>query len=287
MHWTPRREKFRAVLEGDKCVNPGSVFDAMSARIAEDLGYEVGMFAGSVASMAILGAPDIVLITLTEFAEQVRRITRAGNLPLLVDADHGYGNALNVRRTVEELETMGAAALTIEDTDLPKPYGTTKSQLIPIEEGVAKMKAALDARADPSLVIIGRTSAASFTNMEDAIKRAVAYEKAGVDALKMIGIKTHEDLEALRAETTLPIILVHGGGELADLQYLATQNVRIRLQPHLPIHAAVKAVYDTLKALREGTPPAEITNVVGGDLKEKIIRGGDHKKWLKDFLASD
>ena len=286
MHWTDRRKKFRAVLEGDTCVNPGSVFDAMSARIAEDLGYEVGMLAGSVASMAILGAPDIVVITLSEFAEQVMRMSRASKLPLLVDADHGYGNALNVRRTVEELETMGAAALTIEDTDLPKPFGTTKAQLISIEEGIDKMKAALDARADPSLVIVGRTSAPSFTSVEDAIRRVVAYEKAGVDALKVIGIKTPEDLEALRAATTLSIILVHGGGEMTDLKYLASQGVRIRLQPHLPIHAAVKAVYDTLKALREGTAPAEITNVLKGDLKQQILRGGDHKKWLKDFLAS-
>jgi len=286
MHWVDRREKFRAVLAGDNCVHPGSVYDAMSARIAEDLGYEVGMFAGSVASMAILGAPDIVLITLTEFAEQVYRINRAGNLPLLVDSDHGYGNALNVRRTVEELETAGAAALTIEDTELPKPYGSSKATLISIEEGVDKMKAALDARADSSLVIIGRTSAPSFTTMDDAIRRAVAYEKAGVDALKLIGIKTEKDLEALRAETSLPIILVHGGGAMADLDYLATQNVRIRLQPHLPIHAAVQAVYNTLKALHDGTSPTDITNVLKGDLKEQTLRGGDYKTWLKDFVSS-
>ncbi len=285
MDWSDRRERFRAVLDGDTCVNPGSVYDAMSARIAEDLGYEVGMFAGSVASMAILGAPDIIVITLSEFAEQALRMNRASSLPLLVDADHGYGNALNVRRTVEELESAGVAALTIEDTDLPKPYGTTKAQLISIEEGVAKMKAALDARQDPSLVIVGRTSAASFTNVEDAIERAKAYEKAGVDALKMIGIKTPEALEALRAETSLPIILVHGG-DMTDLKYLASQGVRIRLQPHLPIHAAVQACYDTLKALREGTPQQDIKNAVGGDLKDQIIRNGDHKTWLKEYLAS-
>jgi carboxyvinyl-carboxyphosphonate phosphorylmutase len=126
MHWTPRREKFRAILEGKRCVHPGSVYDAMSARMAEDIGFEVGMFAGSIASLAIIGGPDNILITLTEFAEQAYRINRAGNLPLLVDADHGYGNALNVQRTVQELETAGVAALTIEDTDLPKPYGTAK-----------------------------------------------------------------------------------------------------------------------------------------------------------------
>src|SRR5687768_7579288 len=103
MHWTPRRERYRAVLAGRESVQPGSVFDPISARIAEDLGFEVGMYAGSVASLTVLGAPDLILLTLTEFAAQAYRINRAGSLPLMVDADHGYGNALNVKRTVEEL----------------------------------------------------------------------------------------------------------------------------------------------------------------------------------------
>jgi len=100
MDWTERRTRFRAQIEGDKCVHPGSVFDAMSARIAEDLGFEIGMFAGSTASLAVLGAPDHIVLTLPEFAGQAYRICRAGNLAILVDADHGYGNALNVMRTV-------------------------------------------------------------------------------------------------------------------------------------------------------------------------------------------
>src|ERR671938_2028048 len=126
MHWTERRERFRAILAGPRCVHPGSVYDAISARIAEDLGFEVGMFAGSTASLAVLGAPDLIVLTLTEFAGQAYRINRAGGLALLVDSDHGYGNALNVKRTVEELETAGVAALTIEDTLLPRPYGPSE-----------------------------------------------------------------------------------------------------------------------------------------------------------------
>src|SRR5260221_10698997 len=110
-----RRERFRSVLSGEKCIHPGSVFDPISARIAEDLGFEVGMFAGSVASLTVLGAPDLIVLTLSEFADQAHRICHTGNLPLLCDADHGYGNALNVMRTVEELETAGVAALSIED----------------------------------------------------------------------------------------------------------------------------------------------------------------------------
>src|SRR5437899_8929303 len=157
MAFRQRREKLRSILNGRACVRPGSVYDATSIRIAEDLGFEVGMFGGSVASLAVLGDPDITLITLTELAEQMRRISRASSLPVLIDADHGYGNALNVRRTVQELETAGAAGLTIEDTLLPQAFGETGTQLISIEEGIGKMKAALDGRTDPALVIMGRT----------------------------------------------------------------------------------------------------------------------------------
>src|ERR1700722_20167654 len=115
MTFRKRREALRSILSGSACVRPGSVYDAISIRIAEDIGFEVGMFGGSVASLAVLGDPDIALITLTELAEQMRRMSRAAALPVLVDADHGYGNALNVRRTVQELEAAGAAGLTIED----------------------------------------------------------------------------------------------------------------------------------------------------------------------------
>jgi carboxyvinyl-carboxyphosphonate phosphorylmutase len=186
-------------------VHPGSVFDPISARIAEDLGFEVGMFAGSIASFTVLGAPDIIVLTLSEFADQAHRICRAGNLPLLCDADHGYGNALNVMRTVEELETAGVAALSIEDTALPQPFGSQgKAQLLSVDEGVGKMRAALEARRDSGLVICGRTSAASMTGVADAIVRAKAYAAAGVDAIFLVGVKTRADLDAIAAEIKLP-----------------------------------------------------------------------------------
>src|SRR5213082_314751 len=132
MAFRKRREALRSILSGSSCIRPGSVYDAISIRIAEDLGFELGMFGGSVASLAVLGDPDIALITLTELAEQMRRMSRAAALPVLVDADHGYGNALNVRRTVEELETAGVCAMSIEDTVLPRSYGPSgKPTLIP------------------------------------------------------------------------------------------------------------------------------------------------------------
>ena len=120
---TEQRQRYREVLDGNECVHPASVFDPISGRIAQDLGFRVAMFAGSIASATVLGAPDLVVLTLSELADQIRRIMRAADIPLMVDADHGYGNALSVIRTVQELEHAGVSGMTIEDTQLPPPYG--------------------------------------------------------------------------------------------------------------------------------------------------------------------
>jgi oxaloacetate decarboxylase len=286
MHWTPRRERFRALLAGKRCVYPASVFDPISARIAEDLEFEIGMFAGSVASLTVLGAPDLVVLTLSEFAAQAYRICRAGNLPLMCDADHGYGNALNVKRTVEELETAGLSALTIEDTLLPLPYGNPeKPQLLSIEEGIGKMRAALAGRSDRELVVIGRSSAMSITGLSDTIARARAYEAAGVDAFFMAGVKTRAELEAVSAAVKVPLMLGNVGSELADLDYLSAQRVRVCIQGHLPIMAAIHAVFETMKALRGGTPPKEIKNVASADLMKQVTRDADYQRWIKQFLT--
>src|SRR4029078_5625266 len=114
MKWTDRRDRFHAILNGRDCVRPASVFDPLSARIAEHLSFEIGLFAGSTASLTILGAPDLVLLTASELVQQAQRICRATNIPLLVDGDHGYGNALNVARTIEELANVGVRAGTLE-----------------------------------------------------------------------------------------------------------------------------------------------------------------------------
>ena len=285
MTFRKRREALRSILAGSTCVRPGSVYDAISIRIAEDIGFEVGMFGGSVASLAVLGDPDIALITLTELAEQMRLMSRASALPVLVDADHGYGNALNVRRTVQELETAGAAGLTIEDTLLPQAYGRAKTQLISLEEGVGKMKAALDGRGDPSLVIVGRTGAASISSLDDTIARARAYEATGVDALFFTGIKTRSELEAIAAATTLPIVLGGAPEEMSDLSYLGVKRVRIALQGHAPIAAGTQAVYETLKALGEGLPPKDLKRLASSELTNKVTREADVKARLTEFLG--
>ena len=285
MTFRNRRDAFRSILAGSGCVRPGSVYDAISIRIAEDLGFEIGMFGGSVASLAVLGDPDITLITLTELAEQMRRMSRAAALPVLVDADHGYGNALNVRRTVQELEAAGAAGLTIEDTLLPQAFGEAKPQLISQEEGVGKMKAALDARGDPSLVIIGRTSAASMSGIDDAVARLRAYEATGVDALFLVGVKTRAEMEALSGATRLPIVLGGAPEDMADPAYLASQRVRIALQGHAPFAAATQAVYETLKALREGASPKTLKGLASSELTGRLTRENDMKLRGAEFLG--
>ena len=286
MEWSERRQRFRTLLGGSRCLHPGSVFDPISARIAEQLGFEIGMFAGSVASFTVLGNPDLILLTLSEFAEQAYRICRAGKLPLLVDADHGYGNALNVMRTVEELETAGIAALSIEDTALPANFSAAEEmRLIPIEEGVGKMRAALAARQDPGLVIVGRTQAISVTSLDDTIARGKAYAAAGVDALFFVGLKKRAELDAIAAAVDRPIILGGGSAELDDRDYLAARGVRVALQGHQPFMAAVRAVHDTLKALRDGVKPKDLPGVASAELMKTVTRDAEHRRWMKEFLT--
>src|SRR3984893_8557364 len=285
MAFRKRRDALRSILSGSTCIRPGSVYDAISIRIAEDLGFELGMFGGSAGSLAVLGDADIALITRTQLAEQMRGWSRAASLPVLVDADHGYGNALNVRRTIEELEISGAAGLTIEDTLLPQAFGQTGTQLIALEEGVGKMKAALDARGDPALVIMARTGAASISGLDDAIARAMAYEATGVDALFLTGVKTRAELEAIAAATKLPIWLGGSPAEITALDYLANRRVRIALQGPAPFAAATLAVYETLKALREGGAPKNLKGPAYSDLTGRLTRDAAMKARAGEFLG--
>ena len=284
MNWTERRERLRAIVNGERCVYPASVYDGISARIAAEVGFEAMMFAGSVGSFSVIAAPDICVLTLTEFAQQAYRINRAGSLPLCVDADHGYGNAMSVKRTVEELETAGVSALTIEDTLLPTAFGGDEGQLISIEEGVGKMRAALAGRQDPRLIIVGRTSAIGITGVEDTIKRLKAYEAAGVDMLFMAGLKNRAQLDSVASAVQKPLFLGSVPEDMMDLDYLSARKVRVCLQGHHQFWAGVQGVYNTLKALRDGTKPSELKNVASADMQKKLLRQADYTKWSKEFL---
>ena len=260
--------------------------DPISARIAEDVGFEIGMLAGSVASFTVLGAPDLIVMTLTEFAAQAYRINRAGNLPLMVDADHGYGNALNVIRTVQELEIAGVSGLSIEDTNLPRPYNEPKPMLLSVEEGMGKMRAAVAGRQDPSLAIFARTSAPAISGTEEAIARVQAYSATGVDAIFLVGIRDRAQLDAVSAATHLPIMIGGATGELAeDLEYLASRKVRIALQPHLPFSASVQALYVTMKALRDGVAPKDVPGIASAALLKQVTRETDFNRWTTEFLG--
>ena len=251
-----------------------------------DLGFETGMFAGSIASMAVLGAPDLIVLTLSEFADQAHRICRAADLPLLVDADHGSGNALNVMRTVEELESAGVAALTIEDTVLPRPFDAGGGPaLVPLAEGVGKMRAAVAARRDPSLVIAARTSALALAGFDEAIARARAYTAAGVDALFLIGVNDRAQLAALDSALELPIILGGAGPDVMDRALLAEHGVRVCVPGHQPYLAGVRAVYETLRALRDGTAPAALDGVAAPELIRQLTRDADYASWTDEFLS--
>jgi oxaloacetate decarboxylase len=286
MNHTEQRQRLRRLLAGSHCLSPASVYDPLSARVAESVGYEIGMLAGSVASQTTLAAPDLIVLTLTEFADQIRRIMRVSTLSLIVDADHGYGNALNVMRTIQELEHAGVAALSIEDTALPTPFGQPEGvdTLISIEEMVGKLRAAVAARRDPSLLIAGRTAALKAEDTDRAVARAKAYAAAGVDAIFIVGLEKLEQLEAIRQEVRLPIIV---GGARASLtrEELAARGARILLQGHQPIAAAVKALHEIYTHLYGGGDPADLTpKIASAQEMDHLAYGESYKKWQREFL---
>jgi carboxyvinyl-carboxyphosphonate phosphorylmutase len=254
----------------------------MSARIAADLGFEVGILGGSVASLQVLAAPDFALITLSEFVEQATRIGRVAQLPFIADADHGYGNALNVMRTVEELERAGVAALTIEDTLLPAQFGRKSTDLITIEEGIGKVRAALEARVDPELSIIARTNAGVLP-VQDIIERTQAYEKAGADGICIVGIRDFEHLEQISEKLSVPLMLVtYGNPKLNDSQRLADLGVRIIVAGHAAYFASIKATYDSLRAQRQITRSTENLNAT--ELTHTYTLPESYVAWAKEFM---
>ena len=277
------RFAFRKLLASGSCYHTASVFDPMSARIAADLGFEVGILGGSVASLQVLAAPDFALITLSEFVEQATRIGRVAQLPVMADADHGYGNALNVMRTVIELERAGVAALTIEDTLLPAQFGRKSTDLISVEEGVGKVRAAIEARVDSSLSIIARTNAGVLTT-EEIIVRTQSYQKAGADAICMVGVKDFDHLEQIAEHLSVPLLLVsYGNPNLRDDERLARLGVRIVVDGHAAYFAAIKATYDCLRLQRGQQNKSE--NLSATELSHTYTQPEDYIRWAKEYMS--
>lgn len=278
------RARLRAILKGKSAELASSVWDPMSARIGADLGFKVGLMGGSLASFAVLGAPDIILTTLTELADQVRRACRADGVAVIVDSDHGFGNALNVMRTIEELENAGAAAIMVEDTLLPKPFGSTKTKLIPTAEAVGKMKAAVAARKDPKLVLFARTNI-GVASPKEVIERLNAYDACGVDGLFIAGLKTRAQLDQVAAGVKKPIMLGGVGDDMLDTAYLARKKVRVYARGHLSFPASVQAVHNTLKQQRDGVLRKDITGIAEGSYVNKMLQDDKYKAWMKEYLS--
>ncbi|MEE9262656.1 MAG: isocitrate lyase/phosphoenolpyruvate mutase family protein [Dehalococcoidia bacterium] len=265
---------------------PISVFDPVSARIARHLGAELGILGGSIASAAVLAAPDLILLTLSELADQVRKITRAADVSLMVDADHGYGNALNVMRTVEELESAGASAVTIEDTALPAVFGKAEPELVSIEEMLGKLRSAVGARRAPGLVVIARTGALQYASLSEATRRAEAYARTGVDALMVVGATERKQVEAVRAVTDLPLVLGSTSRELNDEGFLLAHGVRIVLRGHQPFFVAMKALHDAMKHINDGGLPSDLREQAASrDLQDVILKTSEYSRWQRDYLT--
>ena len=209
-------QRLRQMLNGPGMVVAPFVFDAFQARIAQAAGFEAVYMTG-FGTAAARGFPDVGLLTMAEMVENVRYIANAVNIPLVCDADTGYGNPVNVYRTVREYEAAGAAALHIEDQVWPKRCGfLAGKQVIPMEEMVPKVQAACDARRDTNFVIIARTDALAVNGWEDVIKRARAYRAAGADLIFVDGIRTLDDMKRYATELAdLPLLY---NGQLLPVQ---------------------------------------------------------------------
>ncbi len=232
---------------------PGAA-NALFARVIEDLGFEAVYVTGAGIANMLLGVPDVGLTTMTEVSETVTAIADAVSLPLIVDADTGYGNALNVVRTVRALERAGAAGIQIEDQVFPKKCGHfADKHVIPCAEMVQKIRAAVDARHDQSLQIIARTDARAIEGLQAALDRAQAYAAAGADATFVEAPASFEELASIPRALGVPQVAnIVFGGRTPDpgREKLAEFGFSVVLYANAALQAALKASYEVLGALR-------------------------------------
>ena len=284
MNATEQRNRMRAILNGSLCLSPASVYDGLSARLAQDVGYQLGILAGSVSSNSTLASPELIVLTLTEFADQIRRIMRASDISLLVDADHGYGNALNVMRTVIECEHAGVSAMSIEDTALPLRFGQEKDELISTAEMVGKLKAAVAARKDPSTVIAGRTAALKVEGTEATCERAKAYAACGVDCIFAVGVESVAQIKAIHEASQLPIIVGSAPASIKREEFAAA-GARVVLQGHQPLAAAVKVLREVYTHLYNGGAPSELkSKIAPSEEMDRMTHNAEYKQWIKAFM---
>jgi methylisocitrate lyase len=231
---------------------PG-VFNALVARIAEQLGFSALYLSGGALS-AGHGVPDVGLLGLREFTDAIGSITQASRLPLIADADTGFGDVLNVERTVRLYEQAGAAGLHLEDQVMPKRCGHLSGKsLIEAEAMAAKIRAAVAARRDPDFVIIARTDARGVTDFDDAVRRALLYREAGADVIFPEALESADEFRRFAQEVPGPLLAnmtEFGRGPLLDVETLGQFGYRLVLYPLTAFRAALLAAQETLRQLR-------------------------------------
>lgn len=284
---TVARKKLQDVFRSRTLHSCPSVSDPISARMVEQVGFELGLIAGSVTSISILGAPDHTLVSLTEFAQSVGRTCDAVEIPLIADADHGFGNALNVARTVHELERAGIAGLTIEDTLLPKPFGGAQAPLISIAECVGKLNAALSARKDTELAIIARTNVSECADEEECIRRLQAYQACGVDAICLVRVRDSAQLQRLTPYIQIPYMLLGKLANVVDPAPLLMQaGASIWYEGHNPYLAALSAMFAAYKSQRQGEPYPSHLSIMSSEELAQLTRADYFKSMIERHLRA-
>jgi 2,3-dimethylmalate lyase len=255
----PRR-RLRELLSSGQLVPAAGVYDSMSARLVEAAGFPAVYMSGFGVTASLLGRPDIGLLGMSEMAQAARRIVAAVDVPVIADADTGYGNAINVIRTVQEYEAAGVAAMHIEDQVTPKRCGhMTGKQVVPAEVMIDKVRAAVAARQDPDLVLIARTDAAAVEGIDAAIDRALRYREAGADMLFLDALSSQEDIEkAATALAAEQVLFSWGEGGLTPpttLGQLRGWGFSVVIFPVATLLASVSAIQSLLAQITgDGTP---------------------------------
>jgi methylisocitrate lyase len=242
----------------DSTIQVPGAFNALVGRLIEQSGYDAVYLSGAALSAGVMAIPDVGLFTLSELVAQTTLLTRAVDIPVIVDADTGFGEAMNVERTVNELEAAGAAAIQLEDQRLPKRCGHLSGKsLVETDEMCAKIRAGVAAKSDSSLVIIARTDARGVTTVDDAINRAKAYLDAGADWIFPEALRGPEEFEKVARELQAPLVAnmtEFGQSPLLSLDALAEMGYAVVLYPVTAMRVAMRAVEAALAVIAdEGT----------------------------------
>jgi len=265
----------RSLKKSGQLVMPG-VYDALSARIATKTGFEVIFISGYSLAATMLGEPDFGILTQTEMLSAAQRICSVTDLPVIVDADTGYGNAINVIRTVDELIRIGAAGMFLEDQVWPKRCGHMKGkQVIPLEEQLKKLQAAIDAKRNRDFFIVARTDARQALGLNEAITRGIAFKKAGADAVFIEAPETKEEMLEIARRVPGPLVanmLERGVTPLMGPQELRDLGFDLVVWPLAPLYSVAKSlneVYTTLR--RDGTTVDILDRLMPFDEFNRIV----------------